>query len=101
MVRTSDSGSRDSKTNWTNISSLSPPPNSNWNHGIRLITGNSIKEHVSTERLSESSGLPSLNQMSVETILLKTWQSVNYHFFVNLPKTTIEVKKTSDSISSS
>ena len=45
---------------------------------MRLILNKSVRDHIPIEELTEKSGLPTLNQMIVEAVLMEMWQSVRF-----------------------
>lgn len=48
------------------------------NHLMRLITGNRISDRVNTKELHRTSGVPSLNQLILETTALEMWKTLHY-----------------------
>lgn len=46
------------------------------NNVMRIITSSSLKDKISVRDLHASTGLPSLNQMAVQSILMETWKMV-------------------------
>ena len=45
---------------------------------MRLECNKKVSEHTSIESLTELSGIPTLNQMIVESTLVETWKTINY-----------------------
>ena len=48
------------------------------NHLMRLLAGKTLAEHTSIEELISLTGLPTLNQITVESTLLETWKSIHW-----------------------
>ena len=66
------------------------------NHLMRTIAGKRREEHHSVEELTKLTGLPTLNQLIVESTLIETWKSIHR----NLPSSEFFVAPTKRDIPS-
>ena len=53
------------------------------NKGLQIVLGITIMDHISVRELVETVGIPSANQLAVETTLMDMWRHINH----NLPAT--------------